>query len=350
MMGFLLSREGGPPSRVVLIAPFAVLALLIAAYTGYWIYASGEIKAWARGWISEQEMAGYQIEHGPMRVTGYPLRFTLDVLDPEIEAPAVEGGWQGRFSRFQASAMPWNFNHWIITIGGPLLLAAEAGGRPALYQADASNAQLSINSSREGTQRVGITLEHFVLDALEGPQPGLTGLERLALTGTLDDQNQLAARLEAAGITLAPDTLEPELAATFGATADILRFDGAVTQWDILARDGNAAAWAGAGGEILIGAGQLVWGPADLGGTGELTLDGQLRPAGRLSVVIAEPESLVEALVEAGLVQPGQGDALRLAAMMAPRRDNGIALPLRLQDGGIFLGPARIGSVGAMAG
>lgn len=348
MMGFLLSREGRPPSRLALIAPFVVLIVLIAAYTGYWVYAAGEVKKWAQGWIAEQEMAGYDIEHGRMRVTGYPLRFTLDVLDPQIEAPVIEGGWQGHFERFQASAMPWNFNHWIITIGGPLMLGVEAEGRPALYQADAGEARLSINSSREGTQRVGISLENFVIDALEGPEPPLTGLQSLALTATLDSENRLAARLEARGATFAAATLEPELAATFGASADLLRFDGMITQWNVLARDGNAAAWSRAGGELVIGAGQLVWGPADLGGTGELTLDSQLRPAGRLSVVIAEPETLVEALVGAGLVQPGQGDALRLAAMMAPRRESGIALPLRFQDGGIFLGPARIGSVGAV--
>jgi len=42
------------------------------------------------------------------------------------------------------------------------------------------------------------------------------------------------------------------------------------------------------------------------------------------------------------------GFALRLFALMAPRRDTGIALPFRLQDGGLFLGPARIGDIGAV--
>lgn len=347
MMGFLLSREGGrAPSRIALIAPFAALVLVIALHTAYWIYAAGEIKAWARDWIIEQEMAGYEIAHGPMQVSGYPLRFTLDVREPDITAPPGDGGWQARFARLSASAMPWNFDHWIVTLGGPLMLAAEAGGDPALYQASAGLARLSVNSSRSGTQRIGIELEDFALDALQGPAPAISGLGRFALTGQIGADNRLSARLDASDIAFAPALFEPRFAATFGETARNFRFEGAITHWDTLAREGDAAAWAGAGGQLLIAGTALEWGPADLGGTGEIGLDLLMRPAGRLSVIISDPDSLVEAMVAAGLVEPGQGDALRLAAMMAPRRETGIALPLRFQDGGIFLGPARIGSVG----
>lgn len=350
MMGFLLSREGDRSSRIVLLLPFAVLLLAIAAYTAYWIYAAGEIRKWADAWIAEQELAGYEIGHGPMRVGGYPLRFTLDVRDPDIAAPPADGGWQARFSRLSASAMPWNFNHWIVTLGGPMTLAAEAGGRPALYEASAALARLSINSSRAGTQRIGIELEQAALDAIEGPEPALSRLDSLALTAEIDGEDRLTARFEALGADFSPAILPPRLAAVFGTEAGVLRFDGAVTQWSALAREGDAADWAAARGELLVRAAELDWGPADLGGTGELGLDAALRPAGRLSVVITDPDSLVDAMVEAGLVEPGQGDALRLAAMMAPRREAGIALPLRFQDGGIFLGPARIGSVGPVAG
>lgn len=346
MMGFLLSREGRPPSKLALLAPFAVLLVLLAAYTAYWIYASGEIRKWARDWIAEQEMAGYEIEHGPIRVSGYPLRFTLDARDPDITAPLAEGGWQARFSRLSASAMPWNFEHWIVTLGGPLTLAAQAGGEPALYEASAEQARLSINASGNGTQRIGIELDGFAIDALQGPVPAVTGLSRFALTGRIDADNRLTARVEAFEMAFAPDLFEPRFAGTFGRTAQSFRFEGAVTQWDALAREGDAGAWSAAGGRLMIAGVGLEWGPATLGGTGELGLDPQLRPNGRLSVVISDPDSLVEAMVAAGLVEPGQGDALRLAAMMAPRRETGIALPLRFQDGGIFLGPARIGSVG----
>ena len=348
MMGFLRPAGDTAPSRARMIAPFAILLVVLAIYTVYWMYAAGQVRGWTERWIESQEAVGYDIDHARMRVGGYPLRFTLDVAAPEIAAPQGEGGWQARFDRLSASAMPWNFNHWIVTLGGPMTLAVEADGAPALYRADAADARLSINSSGEGTQRIGIELENLVIDTIDGPVSPVMAMQRLDLTGILNDADELSTRFEAQNVRFSAGTLEPELAAAFGPTASLVRFDGAVTAWSALATEGDARDWARSGGELRIGAAQLVWGPASLGGTGEIQLDTMLRPAGRLSVVISDPESLVEAMVEARLVQSGQGVALRLAAMMAPRRDGGVALPLRFQDGGIFLGPARIGSVGAI--
>lgn len=124
--------------------------------------------------------------------------------------------------------------------------------------------------------------------------------------------------------------------------------EATLNAWSALASGGDPVAWTRAGGAMAISRAQLVWGPADVSGAGDVSLDALLRPVGRLSVVVTDPETLIGALVEAGLVHDEQGDALRLAAMMAPRRDTGIALPFRFQDGGLFLGPARIGSVGAL--
>ena len=121
-----------------------------------------------------------------------------------------------------------------------------------------------------------------------------------------------------------------------------------MTEWSALAADGDAGLWARAGGRVIVRGAQLVWGPARLEGDGDLTLDNQARPDGRLSVTLFEPEALVDALVAGGLVSSDQGEALRLAALMAPRRDGGVALPFRLQNGGVFLGPARLADAPAL--
>ena len=49
------------------------------------------------------------------------------------------------------------------------------------------------------------------------------------------------------------------------------------------------------------------------------------------------------ALVGAGLIPQENEEALRLAAMMAPRGPEGVSLGFRLRDGGVYLGPVRIG-------
>ena len=112
-----------------------------------------------------------------------------------------------------------------------------------------------------------------------------------------------------------------------------------------LARGANAFAWRDSGGALRIVESELEWGPAHITGTGDFTIDSRARPDGRLSLRITDPDALADALVEAGIVPAENQDALRLAAMMAPRGPDGVSLPLRIHEGGIYLGPVRLGSL-----
>lgn len=336
------------PKRMRLILPFVIFGVLLALYTAYWVFASSQIKSFAEQWIVAQEEAGYEIETGRIGVGGYPFRFSLDVRSPDISTPLEDGGWQARFDRFKASAMPWNFSHWIMDFKGPIEVSSSQDGVPGLYEITTEKARMSISSASGSTQRIGIEFGPTQILAIEGPEPGITGFESFALAGILQDDDVLLASVETSGIVLKSGQLETSIENSFGRTADLIRFDGRITSWSALASEGDIAQWARNGGGLFINGSELAWGPALIAGQGELTLDIERRPIGRLSVIIGDPESLVEALVSAELVESGQGDALRLAAMMAPRREGGIALPLRLQEGGIFLGPARVGSVGSL--
>jgi hypothetical protein len=60
---------------------------------------------------------------------------------------------------------------------------------------------------------------------------------------------------------------------------------------------------------------------------------------------VTDPDTLAEALVEAGLIPEQNREALRVAAMMAPRGPEGVSLPFRIRDGGVYLGPARLGGL-----
>ena len=59
----------------------------------------------------------------------------------------------------------------------------------------------------------------------------------------------------------------------------------------------------------------------------------------------ADPDVLADALVQARLVPTENEQALRLAAMMAPRGPEGVSLPFRVRDGGPYLGPLRPGDL-----
>jgi hypothetical protein len=342
-MGALFKRF-----RLGLFLPFAALLLAVGIHALYWVVVSGGVDQRAEAWIAAQERAGYEIEHQGLSVGGYPFRFSVRVAAPVIGAPATDGGWRAEFDRLDATAQFYNLDHWIVTLGSPARLSTQVDGEAAVYLLNADAARISLAASSGTTTRVGADLDGFTLSAESGPPVLVERVGQVRLSGFLDGQDRLSFALEALDVRLAESQMRPEVISAFGPTAQSVRLSGALTHWSALIAAVDPYVWTGDGGRLEIAGAQLVWGPADINGSGEITLDTAMRPTGRLSLVVTDPDTLIGALEAAGLVYDEQGQALRLFALMAPRRETGIALPFHLQDGGLFLGPARIGSVGAL--
>jgi len=331
------------PARWSLYAPFAALAVALALYTAYWLYAAGEIRASIEGWIEDHRRAGYQIEHEGLSIGGYPFRFDARLAEPRMSAPPSEGGWRLSAPELAAGALPYDVNRWIVAARSPARLELDKDAGRGVYALRSDSARMSIAVRDGRTRRVGAEIDALEIETLEGPQAGVRRLEQLRLSGGLSDADELIIRAEANALTLAPGVVSDDVEQAFGLEAERLRLDASVTQWGALAADGDAGRWAQAGGRFIVRRAQLFWGPAQLEGDGDVTLDSRARVDGRLSVIMADPDALFDALIAGRVISRDQGEALRLAAMMAPRREAGVALPFRLQDGGLFLGPARVG-------
>ena len=325
--------------------PFGGIVLLFVLYTVYWFFAGSKIQASVEDWISDQEAAGYAIEHQGIRMGGFPFRFQVRIVSPTIAAPQIEGGWETQFAELRGNAMPHDLSLWRVDFYGPMLLNdyIEPGSR---LQIDAARAAFSLSHNSDGqTERVGATIEQLAITTLAGPAPDVSAIEELLIGSAVEDSDALRLRIEARGVTAAPEALEPDVIRAFGQTADVMKVNLTVSEWSTLARSADANAWTRAGGQLEIVSAELGWGPAHLTGTGEFTLDAMARPDGRLSLRITDPDALADALVEGGLVPRENEEALRLAAMLAPRSPEGVSLPFRVNDGGIYIGPVRIGSL-----
>lgn len=333
-----------PPSRLALLAPFAIMAVIIVLHGAYWVFMSGQIRTAADGWIAEQEAAGYGVSHQGLSVSGYPFRFSVRAIAPALAAPPEAGGWSMTYERVAASAQFYNLNHWILVLDGRGELATQIDGHPARYAIEAASARLSMTGNNGANTRIGAEAEALAVTALEGPEPVFARIERLAMTGLLSDADVLRLRLDMTGADTGTGVLPERLLGAFGPRAGIIRLHADLTVWSALAGSVDPLAWTRGGGALEVNQALLDWGPAQASGSGQLRLDEALMPEGRLSVVVSNPERLAGALVTAGLVNEEQAQALRLAALMAPPRQDGIALPFRLQDGAVFLGPARLGA------
>lgn len=329
-------------AQLKFILPVAGIVLLLIGYSGYWFYAAGRVGEEMRAWILDKEEAGYEIDYTDLRVTGFPYRFQIQLIEPHFRAPPSDGGWDAQLAGLQANALPYDFSHWIVSFDGPLML--ESG---EVLEINASNARMSRKSGRDGrTQRIGAEIRDLTLRAVTGEPPAIEAIDALFLSGVVADDDSLRLRMEASGLRARQgDPDEPGLTRGFGDTGELARTELIFTEWTALARDGNAAAWSQAGGRMQIVQAELEWGPAQLSGEGDLTLDRQARPDGRISLRIADPDALTEALIEGEVIAAANGEALRLATMLAPRSSDGVSLPFTLRDGAIYLGPVRLGSL-----
>lgn len=332
-------------TRSRLLWPAGGILLLLALYSAYWVFASFQLRRSVEDWIAAQESAGYTIEYDRLKIGGYPYRFQVRFDAPRIRAPQSDGGWYAHFASSRANALPYDLSHWILDIGGPVFLEdyTEPGG---MIELNAEDARISLVYNRQGgTERVGAEVRALDIVTHAGQAPDVRSVDLMLLSGLVEDDDRLRLRLETQGVTAAPGVLEPDIARTFGETASMARIDLEVTQWSTLARGANALAWRDAGGVLHIAESELEWGPARLSGSGDFTIDSLSRPDGRLSLRVADPDSLADALVESGMVPRENEQALRLAAMLAPRGPEGVSLPFRIHDGAIYLGPVRLGSI-----
>ena len=327
-------------SRLGLYLPFGALGLAIVLHALYWVVMSGQIRTAAQTWIEDKIEAGYAIDYAEMKVRGYPFRFTIHLTEPEVSAPVTDGGWRLSLNTAAASAQFYNLDHWIVTLGQTALLDTRIDGERSQYA-------LTSEKARGVPSQIGAEINALTITAQAGPAPIIASIERFAMNGRLTEGDEFISGFAIEIARFDDSQLDNPLQSAFGETVALFQLDSVLTEFDALSQAGDPLDWSRAGGSLVIRQTRLDC-PAALAGSGDVTLDSQIRPAGRLSVVVSDPESLISALEAARLVYDEQGAALRLAAMMAPRRDEGIALPFLLQDGGLFLGPARIGEVGAL--
>ncbi|GJL96780.1 MAG: hypothetical protein DHS20C06_05970 [Hyphobacterium sp.] len=324
-----------------------VLAILVVfgAYSAYWVYARGQIEAYVDNWETAQMEAGFTIEHSNVRVGGFPYRFSVSADDIVMRAPERDGGWMIEVNSFEANALPYDFTHWIISLGDTMQLEQNGAGLALM----AEHARFSISGTDGITQRIGAEIDNLEIAGLGDARSTVSGLSSLRLNAVTTDDGVMAIRLHLEGVDLVASEIDPTLASSFGDYISQLRADFTISQWNALAETADLAAWSNAQGLFRLRQFQTDWGRLNLSADGEMALDGRLRPAGRLSLNLLDPEAVVDALIESGAISRENSGALRLVAQSAPRDEDGTAIPLSFRNGGIYFGPVRLGEVGSLA-
>jgi hypothetical protein len=327
----------------------AALLLVVVGYGFYWYSVAELVRRGILDWSMARRAEGYTVGWDRYDVSGFPFALRVTIDRPVFGQTSIEPGYAAQAPVLLGEARPWALDQWRVTAPRGARLAIQPGpARPAVTITAAALAgtvqpgQVDDAANHPGTA-VALSAENLAM----------VGQTQLAITHTEVQivvparpvtshlETWLSGNFGVSGVTL-PQSVPP-----LGDTIDHLTAAIAVKGTIPSGPHREAlAAWRDDGGTLEINSLDLGWGNLQLGTKGTLALDAELQPIGALTALIRGYNEIIDALVTAGSLRPGDGAvakiALGLLAKEGPDGTYEISAPLTLQNGFVFLGPARL--------
>ena len=346
--------------RIVVVA--IVLALVIAAYSAWWLHAAGRLRDGIGEWVEARRADGYVVVLEEVTVQGFPFRLQAVAREFSIgrDAPVA---WHWAGPRLAASAPPWIGRRFSVTAPGAHKVEYDtpAGRRSIPFTAEKAEAAVRVGDDLK-IARIDIDLEKIVADwpelgevkteqfllaigAAGGPAPSPAASPRAPEVGRLAF---IAANVELPQ-GAAPPSLGPRIART---EAEILLLGAVPTANTKTAM----AEWRDAGGTLELDKLRLHWGEFQIEAQGSVALDRELQPIGALTTRMWGVGAAIDAMVSGGQVRARDGATAKvvLRSLAKPRDPTQnvppeIDVSLTVQDRRLYLGPIPLASMPAIA-
>ena len=320
-----------------------VLVVGIGAYTAFWWYAAGRIKLAAGDWARTAHDQQLDVAWQSIRVGGYPFAFRLELGDAVLTDKASNPSIELRAPELTASVSPWNFR--AVQLDAPSGLNALAGSTDApLATVAAATADGAVAVGADRGTTIWLTL-HQPKAVASASLAARTATFWIALPPHQPASHSDAGYAAAAMVTdLALPVAPPDFAKTIDEMGIGVSLTGALPPGPLKKA---AEAWRDSGGTVELDHLDLRWGTLGVTASGTLALDTDLQPVGGISGAISGYDQLMTALVAAGRVKASDARIARLAlAMLGKVGADGrpeISTSLTIQNGEMFLGPAKLG-------
>jgi hypothetical protein len=331
-------------TRYGLVAIVAFL-VLVGAYAAYWHIVAGQIKDGLVAWRLSEQRHKIDASWGALRVTGFPFAFRVRLENAACRDRAWNPAPEVRLVHLTGTARPWDFDDWRLSApDGVAAEVAPARGRPALRLA-AKSADGLVATGPRGASSLWLNLHGIAAEAAgniraKSADAWIMLPAKPAVKDT-DPSLGLALALHQVGVPAPP--------ADFAKTIDELAF-GVTVKGTVpdgpLAR--AVAAWRDAGGTIEVDNLHLKWGGLGISANGTLALDQGLQPIAAFSGGIEGFGAILDAMVAADQLTPEQAALIQigLTSLSKPGPDGKpqITAPFTIQNGKMYLGPARLGA------
>jgi hypothetical protein len=333
----------GRPTRFGLVV-LAALLVIAGAYSAYWFIVAGRIKQGVAAWAQSVRAEKIDVSWRQVRVNGYPAAFRVEFEAPSLRDNGLVPMPELRAPLFVGTARPWDFANWRLTAseGFSGEFIGPDGRKPLQMSAHAANGVVSVEP--EGGWKLWVRSEDTSIEAAE--QVRMSSADTWVIV-----PHRLPSGHTEPAVALAVSARQVRLPAPMGplgGTIDDLDFGitvkgvipgGKLTQ--------AMAAWRDSGGTIELDNLHLKWGPLGATAAGTIALDQELQPIGGFSGAIQGYDQILTALVQSGRLRATDAGLARIAlTMLAKAGPDGrpeIRTAFTIQNGEMFLGPAKLG-------
>ncbi len=323
---------------------FAALLVVGGGYTAFWFLVARRIEIGILDWARSQRADKIDASWQKIRVSGYPVGFRVDLDSAELRDGAVTPSPEFHISLLSGTARPWDLADWQIAAPEGFTAELAAAGRrsPAKLIARTADGLTSIESDGgwklwldlkdiavEGGARIRVSSARATVSVPPGPPRG-------------HSEPAMDLAVDANQVNL------PVAVGPLGDTIDELDFSATLKGAMPSGKLADAvAAWRDAGGTIELDNLRLKWGALNATATGSIALDHELQPTGGFSGAIQGYDQILTALVQNGQMRATDAGLARIAlTMLAKAGPDGkpeIRTAFTIQNGQMFLGPAKLG-------
>ena len=326
---------------------FTVLILGALAWTGWWYaVATGQERA-LEHWFDQRAEAGWQAEHGPIELSGFPLDVVREVPEIRLADPEAGWAWAAPFLRIESGPVtPTRFDvtwppeqHFAVPGEGVRITTESLATRLAVHPEKALGlVEARLEAARlDLAARSGWEANAAVLEARVSERVNDAGYDLWLDAKQVEMPRPLMARIDPLGLA--------------GRELERLVFDGAAVFTRPLDRHLIEDARIGLR-EATVRRANLKWGEIRLELAGAVRVDETGYPVGELDVTAHHWREIVAMARRSGAIGEDMAkaleSALRLIAALGGDAER-LDATLRLADGRVWLGPVSIGEAPRLA-
>jgi hypothetical protein len=308
----------------------AALVVIAGAYAGYWFVVAGQIEDGVVAWAQSEAADKLEVSWQKLRVTGFPTAFRVELETVGLRDNALIPAPEFRIPAVSGAARPWDFATWRLAARQGFTADIAAAGERAPAKLIAQRADGIVAIETEGGWKLWLNLQDISVQAVSNVRVTSANAWIMAVAGDAR-RVTLPAAVEPLGDMI--DELD------FGATVKGAIPNGKLPE--------ALAAWRDAGGAIELDNLRVKWGALRARASGTIALDPELQLMGAFSGAIEGYDQILTALVQGGRLRAADAGlariALTLLAKTGPDGEPEIKTAFTIQNGQMYLGPAKLG-------